>query len=33
MIYAATDEMLYSAFDLGADGAISAVLSLFPRRE
>jgi len=31
MIYAATDEMLYSAFDLGADGAISAILSLFPR--
>jgi 4-hydroxy-tetrahydrodipicolinate synthase len=31
MIYAATDEMLYSTFDLGADGAISAVLSLFPR--
>jgi len=31
MIYAATDEMLYSTFDIGADGAISAILSLFPR--
>ncbi len=31
MIYAATDEMLYSTFDLGADGAISAVISLFPK--
>lgn len=31
MIYSATDEMIYSTFDLGADGAISAILSLFPR--
>jgi 4-hydroxy-tetrahydrodipicolinate synthase len=31
MIYSATDEMLYSTFDLGADGAISAILSLFPK--
>ena len=31
MVYSATDEMIYSTFDLGADGAISAVLSLFPR--
>lgn len=30
-VYAATDEMLFSCFELGADGAISAVLSLFPR--
>lgn len=30
MIYSATDEMIYSTFDLGADGAISAILSLFP---
>lgn len=29
-IYAATDDMLYSTFDLGADGAIAAILSLFP---
>ncbi len=31
MIYCATDEMLHSTFALGADGAISAVLSLFPK--
>ncbi len=31
MIYSATDEMIYSTFDLGADGAISAILSLFPK--
>lgn len=31
MIYAATDEMLHSCFTLGADGAISAILALFPR--
>ncbi|GAA4180420.1 dihydrodipicolinate synthase family protein [Gryllotalpicola koreensis] len=30
MVYAATDELLFSCFELGADGAISAVLSLFP---
>ncbi|HWR10696.1 MAG TPA: dihydrodipicolinate synthase family protein [Rectinemataceae bacterium] len=30
MVYSATDEMIYSTFDLGADGAISAILSLFP---
>jgi dihydrodipicolinate synthase/N-acetylneuraminate lyase len=29
-IYAATDDMLYSCFDLGADGAIAAILTLFP---
>lgn len=31
MIFAATDEMLHSCFALGADGAISAILALFPR--
>jgi len=31
LVYAATDEMLHSCFSLGADGAISAILSLFPR--
>lgn len=30
-VYAATDEMLSTCFSLGADGAISALLSLFPR--
>lgn len=30
MVYAATDELLFTCFELGADGAISAVLSLFP---
>lgn len=29
-VYAATDDMLYSCFDLGAKGAISAILSVFP---
>jgi len=29
-IFAATDDMLYTCYDLGADGAISAVLSVFP---
>ena len=29
--YAATDEMIYSCFDLGASGAISAILSVFPK--
>lgn len=29
-VYAATDELLYTCFTLGADGAISAILSLFP---
>ena len=31
MIYAATDEMIHSCFAVGADGAISAILALFPR--
>jgi len=31
LVFAATDEMLASCFTLGADGAISAILSLFPR--
>lgn len=31
LVFAATDEMLFSCFELGADGAISAILSLFPR--
>jgi 4-hydroxy-tetrahydrodipicolinate synthase len=31
MVFAATDEMIYSCFAAGADGAISAILSLFPR--
>lgn len=30
-VYAATDDMLYSCFDLGAKGAISAILSVFPK--
>ncbi len=30
LVFAATDEMLFSCFELGADGAISAVLSVFP---
>lgn len=30
-IFAAADEMIYSCFAAGADGAISAILSLFPR--
>ncbi len=30
-VYGATDELLFTCFELGADGAISAVLSLFPR--
>ncbi len=29
-MYAATDDMLYSCFELGAAGAISAILSVFP---
>ena len=29
-VYAATDDMIYSCFDLGAKGAISAILSVFP---
>ena len=29
-VYAATDDMIYSCFDLGARGAISAILSVFP---
>ena len=31
MIFAATDEMIHSCFAVGADGAISAILALFPR--
>jgi 4-hydroxy-tetrahydrodipicolinate synthase len=31
MIFAATDEMIHSCLAVGADGAISAILSLFPR--
>lgn len=30
MVYAATDDMLATCFSLGADGAISAVLAVFP---
>ncbi|MCI8304333.1 MAG: dihydrodipicolinate synthase family protein [Lawsonibacter sp.] len=30
-VYAATDDMIYSCFDLGAKGAISAILSVFPQ--
>lgn len=30
-VYAATDDMIYSCFDLGASGAISAILSVFPK--
>lgn len=30
-VYAATDDMLYTCYDLGADGAISAILSVFPK--
>jgi 4-hydroxy-tetrahydrodipicolinate synthase len=30
LIYSATDDMLYSTFDLGADGAIAAILTAFP---
>ncbi|MDO4548347.1 MAG: dihydrodipicolinate synthase family protein [Clostridia bacterium] len=29
-VYAATDDMIYSCFELGAAGAISAILSVFP---
>jgi len=29
-IFAATDDMLYTCYDLGADGAISAILAVFP---
>jgi dihydrodipicolinate synthase/N-acetylneuraminate lyase len=29
-IYSASDEMLYTTFDLGAAGAIAAILTLFP---
>ena len=31
MVYSATDEMLYSTFDLGACGAIAAILTIFPQ--
>ena len=30
-VYAATDDMLYSCYDLGADGAIAAILTLYPK--
>lgn len=30
-IFSATDDMLYSTFELGADGAISAILTVFPK--
>jgi dihydrodipicolinate synthase/N-acetylneuraminate lyase len=30
LIYSASDEMLYTTFDLGAFGAIAAILTLFP---
>ena len=30
-VYAATDDMIYSCFDFGAAGAISAILSVFPK--
>lgn len=30
-IYAATDDMLYTCYDMGADGAISAILAVFPK--
>ena len=30
LIYSASDEMLYTTFDLGAAGAIAAILTLFP---
>lgn len=30
-VYAATDDMIYSCFDLGAAGAISAILAVFPK--
>jgi 4-hydroxy-tetrahydrodipicolinate synthase len=29
-IFSATDEMMYTTFELGADGAISAILTVFP---
>ncbi|MBU9726799.1 dihydrodipicolinate synthase family protein [Diplocloster modestus] len=31
-VYAATDDMIFSCFELGAAGAISAILSLFPNK-
>ena len=31
-IFSATDEMLFSTFELGADGAISAILTAFPEQ-
>ncbi len=30
LIYAATDELMYTTYELGADGAIAAILCLFP---
>jgi len=30
LIFSATDDMLYSTYELGADGAISAILTVFP---
>ncbi len=31
LVYAATDDMLYTCYDSGADGAISAILAVFPK--
>ena len=31
LIYAAADDLLYSSFELGADGAIAAILNVFPK--
>ena len=31
MVYSATDDMFYSTFDLGACGAIAAIISVFPK--
>lgn len=31
LLYSATDDMLFSCFELGADGAIAAVLPIFPK--
>ncbi|NLD58920.1 MAG: dihydrodipicolinate synthase family protein [Clostridiales bacterium] len=30
LMYAATDELMYTTYELGADGAIAAILGLFP---
>lgn len=31
LLYSATDDMLFSCFELGADGAIAAILPIFPK--